>query len=296
MGQKLRAVAPVWIFLVVSCALLAGCGKGGTVTGTVTDFEFVNARMGSTGSPEIAVDEPLELRVSGTGKCDTVKITFGTDLGGGGGELFALVSSADFSRPVIENSFAYPARVWRGRRKVTVAGVDTSGIQNALPCHGTVTKNIYVTGVGPTFLSFGRYGVNIRPNNACASGTAATPVPLPRLRKDTEVRINVDAPNPADPTPRVDEMRVGTGSGAAFYDADGDGFVASPSFAFPGRVRFSVVYRVGRLEVQGKKGVVFFRTNELSPLEFCFNEDATLLNGNGGFLFEVAIDESNVVP
>ncbi len=278
---KQRATAPAWACLVLFPAFLSGCGY----TGAVKDFSFTNALVGVSGMPEIAVGERVNLYVTGTGQCDTVRLNFGTDLGGG---ERVFISDADFTNVQTVNSFAYPSVVWRGVRAVTVEGVDDRGVVNAKACTGFATKNIFVTGPAPTRSHFGEYGVHIF-NSACVQ--QSPPLTMPRLRKNTEVRIKVDAPDPTSPVYRLNEVyRGGTG-----YTADGDGVVAGPSFPFEEMSRYSIVFKVGTQRIQGQVGTTFFQTNQAGQLEFCVNTD-NASGENGTFMFEIAVNESNASP
>lgn len=266
--------------VMLSAAILCGCGGTPVNTGSVTDFDFVNAPVGASGLPEIAVGQTLTLSVKGQGTCP-VLTNFGIDATGASQDFLQF----NIGSPQRLFEFSYPVSSWYGKKTVTVQAHGS--------CIGTVKKLIVVKDADPAHASANRPFVRVdlpivTPVNVCftvQTGEALQPFGSPRevyrpLQKNTLVRVNADG--------RANFL-------GTQYGPEGDGFVADASFPFPGFSRYAYIYRVGQLKVPAaaEHVDVLFRTTERAQLELCVNTNGATFGIAG---LEVVVDESNATP
>ena len=207
-------------------------------------------------------NKPVQILVSGIGKCSLVRLKFGD------GE-FIEGSNIDFGKAGSTKDWevTHTYQGWPGMKLVKVEGVTNcvgSGLWLAIVYQPTDIPNTFETDVKVGF--------------AQPTPTACTPVPnVPLLRKNTKVKITTG--------PTV--INFGCPLNSCIHDADGK--PNSIGFVFPQMRAFSLVLRVGTQVVQGGTNMSF-TTNQSGPLELCVN-DHDLANNGGAWGVFITVDE-----
>ena len=241
----------------VSTTLLS-CG------GTANLIQGISLAPGQTP----ALNQNLDFTVSGTGRCDRMRI----DWGDGDKDDLSAVDLGSGPR------FSHTFQNWRGGKTVTAIG--TQG------CGGQVNTRFTIEPASYS-IAFAQPG-----NNICNR----VPFTSAPLVKNTLVHITTSPVSGAYSFgidfgchPRGDCGCV-AGTGPCRYDADGKpGSVAASPFPFPGLREHSLVLRVDNQVVQGGKDVRFTTTTE-GQLEICINDDLVTDN-QGGYTINVSADQ-----
>jgi hypothetical protein len=216
-------------------------------------------------------DQPVSLRVHGKGNCSVVMANCGNGL-----------SASPFGFP---HDFGDPS----AERPLTIAckydqsypGPKTvEAHSNGSDCIGAATLRVNVLKMAggnarsDFVLGFGQPGPM-----ACAE----VPHMLP-LRKGTKVAIRTN-PNP------IVKINFGCPFNGCVYDADGEANSSAPAgYPFPGLRKYSLVLRVGTMQVQGGTDMSFV-TDQGGLLEVCVNDDQ-LADNTGAWGIGISVDES----
>jgi hypothetical protein len=256
-----------------TAALLAGglAGCSGSITrvelepGTPTVCDVTHQVCG------IEAGKPVNFKVWGKGKCDSVGIYFGDS-------SRTFCSPWDFgdqgTNPCIV-SHTYRERAWPGAKTVHAYSAsncmgESKILQNVLHKSGTTYSADF-------WLGFGQPGPM-----ACNEVPNVSP-----LRKNTRIFVET---NP-DPNIRIN---FGCAFGGCIYNADGEAnSVAPASFPAPGMKKYSLILKVGQQVVQGGTAMNF-TTNQGGPLEVCVNDD-NLGDNSGAWGIKFTVDESQAV-
>lgn len=239
--------------------LLLSCGGG-----TANLIQSISLAPG----PTPALNQNLDFTVSGTGRCDKMRIDWGD------GDVDDLSSVDLNSRP----TFSHTYQNWRGGKTVTAIGRQG--------CGGQVNTRFTIE--PPSY--------NIGFAQPATATCNRVPFTSAQLVKNTLVHITTSPVSGAFSFgidfgchPRGDCGCV-AGTGPCRFDADGKpGSVAASPFPFPGLLEYSLVLRVGNQVVQGGKDVRF-TTTEQGQLEICLNDDA-FTDNRGGYEIHISADQ-----
>jgi hypothetical protein len=103
---------------------------------------------------------------------------------------------------------------------------------------------------------------------------------VPTIRKGSGVRIVTDG------------ATINYGQNTIF-NASGDATSPVPTgYPFPGQRKYSLIYRVGTVPVQGESGPVVFIADQTAQLEVCVNDNPGFLADNtGGMKLTISVNE-----
>jgi hypothetical protein len=244
-----------------SMPILEGCTPG-----TVNTLRGIRPSE----SAEISVGVQKIFILEGTGTCQSVDVDWGDGTVEPG---FVPVAGRriEFETSALETRYLrHTYAGWGGGKTITVQG---NG------CEGKVRARYQAD---PRSI---RIGWNARAP-AGTMGVCLTATGVPPVIPGMLMRITLQTIASAR------DIDFGCSAFGCAYNADGKvGFVAGPTFPFPGLVQYSAVFRVGPQIVQGGTNTQFTTTSG-GTLMFCLNDgDNDLTNNNGGFVVTISGDQ-----
>lgn len=215
----------------------------------------------------VEIGKPIEVFPLGQGRCLNATVDFGD---GSAPSTFINAVPQNGSAPFNwKATHAYTG--WPGQKMIRVKG-DSS-------CLGEVTRVVPV-GIGPNNQGDFKLGFCVGPRCPSSPTAVCTTVSMPPIRRGSGVRIETNG------------QTINYGSNQVF-NASGDATAPVPAgYLFPGRKKFSLVYRIGTTNFQGEAGAVAFIADQTAPLEICTNDNPGLLGDNvGTMVITIAVNE-----
>lgn len=217
----------------------------------------------SNSGPACRMDQPLEIRVFGRGRCSLLEVDFGDGQKQEVRDADLAKSEEDYQNYLL---LTHTYKGWPGPKRVRVTGVTN--------CTGTAAWDFDL------LMPDGRALLTVGLRQPVPSACAALSDPGP-LRAGTVVQAT---------TTDIQLTNYGCLLGGCIYGADGrPGSSASAAFPFPGLREYSQVWRIGGQIEQGGANATF-TVRQPGPLELCIN-DNQLADNRGAWRVEISADE-----
>ncbi len=247
----------VWLMAVVMALALQGCMFG--------KVESIQAD-----SPVTNIGQGQYFVITGKGQCSMLRVKFGD------GQSYDY-SNHDFDKyPVASIPHYYNG--WGGTKIVTAEGITNCAGKAVTTINVQPMKKViamgYFTSPAASDVAIGNL------INGCALVPGA-----PMLKQKSIVHITaVDSSQWIDFGCLLEGCR---------YNANGENAPAPLNFPVPGRNKYSLVLRVGGVQViQGGTDVTFTAALD-GALEFCLNDD-NMSDNRGGWGINIEVDESGL--